>query len=75
MDGSTEGELRELEARCEIIKNELATARAKLQERKREALSAVLYYEEMERELEALYDEDEKEHDKLLRFKLRNGLL
>ena len=35
MDGSVEGELRELEARCGIIKNELATARAKLQERKR----------------------------------------
>ncbi len=28
----------------------------------------------MERELKALYDEDEKEHDKLLRFKLRNDL-
>lgn len=51
MDESIECELRELEARCEIIKNELATARAKLQEKKQEILSAALHYEEMERRL------------------------
>lgn len=51
MDESIESELGELEARCEIIKNELATGRAKLQEKKQEILSAALHYEEMERRL------------------------
>lgn len=75
MDESTASELRELEAKCEIIKNELATERAKLQEKKQEVLSAALHYEEMERRLENLYDADEKARDRLLRFKLRNDLV
>ena len=75
MDDSVRRELKELEAKCLIIKNELAAARTRLQDRKREVLSAVLYYEEMEKRLTALYDYDEKAHDKLLRFKIRNGLL
>lgn len=75
MDDSVKRELKELEAKCFIIKTELAAARSKLQDRKREVLSAVLYYEEMEKRLTALYDDDKKVHDKLLRFKLRNGLL
>ena len=75
MDESTESELRELEAKCEIIKNELATERAKLQEKKQEVLSAALHYEEMEKRLENLYDADEKARDRLLRFKLRNDLV
>ena len=75
MDESTERDLRELEARCKIIKNELATERAKLQEKKREVLYAVLYYKELEGRLEILYNADEKARDRLLRFKLRNGLV
>lgn len=75
MDESIEGELRELEAKCEIIKNELATKRAKLLDKKQEILSAALHYEEMERRLEALYDADEQARDRLLKFKLRNDLL
>ena len=75
MDESTESELRELEARCEIIKNELATERAKLRDKKQEMLSAALHYEEMERRLETLYDADEKARDRLFRFKLRNDLV
>ena len=50
MDESTEGKLRELEARCGIIKNELATERANLQEKKQEILSAALHCGEMEKE-------------------------
>ena len=75
MDKSIEGELRELEAKCEIIKNELATKRAKLLEKKQEMLSIALHYKEMERRLEALYHADEQARDRPLKFKLRNGLL
>lgn len=75
MDESTESELRELEAKCGITKNELAAERVKLQEKKQEILSAALHYEEMEKRLESLYDADEKARDRLLRFKLRNYLV
>lgn len=75
MDEAAKWELRELEAKCTIVKHELDVVRAKLKDRERDAVSAVLHYRDTRRRLEALYNEDEEAHEALLQFKLRHGIL
>lgn len=75
MDKSISNRLRELEARRTIIKNELIVQRDKLNRQKNKVMGELDHYRDIERRMEALYDEDERAADELIRFKLRNGLV
>lgn len=75
MDDSVRDKLREFEALRTIMKNELDVARAKLEKQRNKALSEIADYETMIKRAKALYDADAKLADRLLRFKLRNGLV
>ena len=58
VDESAAHELRELEARGRILRREIATNRDKLKTIKNRIISDLQFYEDVERDLVALYDED-----------------
>lgn len=73
MDESAAHELRELEARGQILKHEIATQRDKLKTIKNRIASDLQFYEDIERDLEALYNEDVRIADRITKIKFENA--
>ena len=75
MDEYVSRQLRELEVRRAVVKNEIAIQRNKLNRQKDKVMSEIEYYAEMEKSIELLYVEDETLADIIIKFKLRNDLI
>lgn len=74
MDKSISNRLRELDVRRAILKQEIAIQRGKLDKQRAKLLSEVQFYMDIENNIKALYDEEEKAVDRLTRFKIRYSL-
>lgn len=73
MDESAVHELRELEARGQILRYEIETQRDKLKTIKNRIASDLQFYEDIELDLEALYNEDVRVANRITKIKFENA--
>ena len=73
MDESAVHGLRELEARGQILRYEIETQRDKLKTIKNRIASDLQFYEDIELDLEALYNEDVRVANRITKIKFENA--